>query len=136
MRAVQIQEEHLKDLQRILDTLDVGAKDMGKIFRGIQQDLNYYGFTIFENQEVIGFCSIRILEVTGKTTIWLAQDKQGEGRGTAVMRWMIKFARRKKLSKLILRVRKDNITALKLYHNLGFKELEEDERSKSLSLRL
>lgn len=60
------------------------------------------------------------LKGNGELIIYLHQDFQGVGLGTAMMREAIDIARQKGLHRLVLSVIADNHNAIKLYEKVGF----------------
>lgn len=60
------------------------------------------------------------LRGNGELIIYLHQDHQGIGLGTAMMREAIQLSRQKGLHRLALSVIADNQNAIKLYQKVGF----------------
>jgi RimJ/RimL family protein N-acetyltransferase len=81
----------------------------------------------FQQNRVVGNLNVFLqrswaqrLKGNGELIIYLHQDFQGVGLGTAMMREGIDLSRRKGLHRLSLSVIADNLNATKLYEKVGF----------------
>ena len=100
--------------------------DRQKIERWLSDSTNSFELLAFHKDKIVGHLHAfryawnpRILG-NGELIIYLHQDFQGIGLGTAMMREAISIARQKGIHHLVLSVVADNRNAIKLYEKVGF----------------
>ena len=100
--------------------------DRQKIERWTSDLANTIILLAFHGERIVGHLQIfrqawsERLKGNGELIIYLHQDFQGVGLGTAMMREAIDIARQKGLHRLVLSVIADNHNAIKLYEKVGF----------------
>ncbi len=79
-------------------------------------------FVCLKENKVLGYVGISaILDEGYITNIAVFPEYRKSGVGTALIEYLFKFAKEKKLSFISLEVRESNLTAISLYQKFGFK---------------
>jgi ribosomal protein S18 acetylase RimI-like enzyme len=99
-------------------------KDMRKFVRGIirAKDLQ---FVALAGDKVVGWCDIvrgrhDAMRHSGVLAIGVVSDYRGRGIGSALMKHAIASAWKRRLTRIELTVRADNLAAVALYQRMGF----------------
>ncbi len=101
--------------------------DRARIERWISDLTNSIILLAFRQERIVGHLNVFVqawnerLKGNGELIIYLHQDFQSIGLGTAMMHEAIDIARKKGLHRLVLSVIADNHNAIKLYEKVGFK---------------
>lgn len=101
------------------------VKEMRKFVRGIIQAKDLQ-FVALDGDKVIGWCDIvrrrhEALRHSGLLAIGVVPEYRGRGIGTDLMKRAIASAWRRRLTRIELTVRADNLAAVALYRRMGFK---------------
>ncbi len=86
---------------------------------------------IIEDDKLIGFVYFGIMG--NKLDIWSIQIKKslwGKGFGKKLMKYILDFAVKKKLKKVVLEVNKNNNKAIRFYERLGFEKINSKKINK------
>lgn len=106
------------NLRKILD------KEVDKYFLAMINNQVDYHFMIILNKKVIGHISlVKRKNNWHETQIIIGEKKYwGEGYGTEAIKQLIKKAKLKRIAKIYLEVRSDNLRAIRAYKKCGFIE--------------
>ena len=88
--------------------------------------LNNYGFVIKENEKLLGFASIHVINKINRVScliedVVIDSNYRGKGLGKLLINHLIKFSRTLDSDKIILNSKESNT---KFYEKLGFKKNE------------
>lgn len=74
-----------------------------------------------EDEEIIGYCGLwGIIDEGHITNVAVKKSCQGKGIGKEMLKKLLEFGRGKGLVAFTLEVRVSNMSAIRLYHSLGF----------------
>lgn len=100
----------------------ISDQEVDKYFQMILGSKNNYNFIITVNKKVIGHISlVKRSKDWYETQIVIGEEKKwNKGYGAEAIRMTIKKAKRLGISKIFLRVRPNNLRAIKAYEKCGF----------------
>ena len=104
------------------DTRKISDKELSEYFTGLLNDQKSNHFLILLGKKVIGHIALihrknrwhETQIIIGEKTYW------GKGYGTQAIRKMVVQAKRRRISKIYLEVRPENIRAIRAYEKAGF----------------
>jgi len=79
---------------------------------------------VYQEEDVLGKIEIDIIyEKSELVDLFVNEAKRGEKIGTKLLNHAIEYAKNKGCQNMTLEVKEDNIIAIHLYENLGFKQV-------------
>ena len=114
-------QDDLTEMQRILQTSshDWDARMLSSCFGA-----SYKQWGIFFKGNLLGFAVIKkVTDHWELLQIVIDREYQSQGLAKRLLQYIIAEARIKKIKKIQLEVRRSNISASKLYHSAGFREV-------------
>lgn len=117
---------NLSDLNSIKDILFSDFDDFWN-YDILKEELSYknsFYIIVIDNNEICGFAGFKqILDSADIMNIVVKKNKRNNGIGTLLLENLVKIASEKHIKTLTLEVSVNNIYAIKLYQNLGFKNV-------------
>jgi ribosomal protein S18 acetylase RimI-like enzyme len=139
-----VNKDDLEELYDLLDNLSANAKkffhphlfDKQTITEICKSKKDHY-FVMIKNDKIIGYSFLRLFgyEIPSYGCC-IRVGYEGVGHGTALTKWTINKAKELGYEKIILKVYKDNETALRMYVNIGFKIISETEDKKQYKMEI
>lgn len=78
-------------------------------------------YNYLKEEKILGYLEIRVIdEVVDIINIYTNEENRRQGIATSLLEYMLKH---EKFSRIMLEVNEKNITAVRLYNKLGFKEI-------------
>lgn len=94
------------------------------IFEDELNNSNCHYIIALENEEIIGFGGISVvLDEASVNNIAVREDKRNRKIGTRILENLIDISKSLNCSSITLEVNTENLPAIKLYENFGFKKL-------------
>ncbi len=85
---------------------------------------SYHGWLLLQKVELVGFVLVSYqMDECQLLNLAVAKAWQGQGRGSNLLRHVIKSASREGLARIVLEVRVSNQAAIALYQRHGFREM-------------
>lgn len=130
-------EKDLKNIQQLWATPEVmkhvgfdqgyitDEKSMQRWYQQLIQNNTSSHFSIYHHQDYVGELFYRVLDDKAQLDIKLMPQFQGRGYGSYCLSWLIQYVfKHTECTGLYVDPNPDNLAALRLYHALGFKEVE------------
>jgi len=87
-------------------------------------NLNSHYFVVRENDEIVGFAGILIIiDETHIMNIVVKKNKRNLGIGSLLLKYIIDYSEKNKISSITLEVNENNIPAIKLYEKYNFQKV-------------
>lgn len=87
------------------------------------QDYNYF-FVLSSDNKIIGYCIVQVMFDTAEILrIGIDKNFQGQGLAKQLLQYVLDFLHTTDSEKLLLEVRGDNVSAIKLYQNFEFTQI-------------
>lgn len=84
----------------------------------------YSAWVLMGNKRVIGYSlMMMVLDEAHLLNLSIAKDYQKQGLGRLLLECMVEIAKNNQMANMFLEVRPSNISAIKLYENMGFNEM-------------
>lgn len=86
------------------------------------ENLNYFNiYLVAEEQEILGYCGLWGVAGEGQiNNVAVKAECRNKNIGKAMLQKLMEIGKEKELDSFTLEVRVSNVSAIKLYHNLGF----------------
>lgn len=117
-----------KDLLKLTSGVlkKISDKQIDKYFSQKIKSIDDFNFIITVNKKAIGHISLNKKKNNWYETQIIIGEKDywGKGYGTKAIKQLIKEAKTKKISRIYLEVRPDNLRAIRSYKKCGFREIK------------
>lgn len=122
---MEFREMTLDDFNKISNNLDIFDDFWNKnIFKEELSNPSTYYIMAIDNNEIVGFGGLSfVLNECNLNNIAVNINKRNHKIGTQILSNLINIAREKEVKFMTLEVRVDNLPAIKLYENFGFKKV-------------
>lgn len=126
------------DIKKLTNTSDFTRKDQVKFFDSLSSKKDYFIKGILYNNIPIGACGLKyIADIDAEYWGYIGEKEYwGKGLGKEILKYMIVKGKDLGLHSIYLYVTKDNLRAIRLYQNIGFKTEEETESQYKMRLNL
>ncbi|MCY7296656.1 ribosomal protein S18-alanine N-acetyltransferase [Alteromonas sp. a30] len=85
----------------------------------------YFGFQLLQNEQIVGYyIGLKVSVEVTLMDIGIDQSERGKGFGKMLLQHFLRESNRLQAHEAWLEVRVSNITAIALYHDMGFEEIE------------
>ena len=83
----------------------------------------WHFFACFSNDKLLGYISFTlIIDEISICNVAVSESHRGKGVGSALVGYLLDFARKNQVKSLFLEVRESNINAISLYKKFGFEK--------------
>jgi RimJ/RimL family protein N-acetyltransferase len=112
------------EIKQLTITPDFTRESQIKWFNSLKDKNDYYIFGVQYQNKPIGVCGLKnIQENTGEYWGYIGEKEYwGRKLGGKMLEYILNLASNKNINEMVLKVWQNNIRAIKLYENYGFKE--------------
>lgn len=126
MNGIYIQKLNIKDIDNVLNiekSHNISILSKKIIEDDLKSDNNYY-IIAKENDLIIGYIGISyVLDTADIISIVVDKKYSRKGVASSLLEYIYNFCKEKNITKIMLEVRKSNISAQQLYLKQGFKQI-------------